>query len=96
MTTSWLLVVDPSRILSGQANTDICGSVPHKEIACIGGKGKAGSRGRKAKGPRKRLKRILRSDDEDSLALYHPEAADKRFKEAQLEAEEDLVLSSLW
>ncbi|CAL5228950.1 g12182 [Coccomyxa viridis] len=61
-----------------------------------GGKGSAGARGKKAKRPRKRLKRILGSDDEDSLALYQPDAADERFRKAQLEAEGELLLSSLW
>ena len=65
-------------------------------MPCVGGKEKAGGRGKQAKRPRKKLKRILGSDDEDSLALYQPEAADERFRKAQLEAEHDLLLSSLW
>ena len=63
---------------------------------CAGGKGKTKGKGSKARGPRKTLKRILACDDEDSLALYQPEIAEKRFKIAQLEAEDSLLLSSLW
>jgi len=65
-------------------------------LLCAGGKGKARGKGSKARCSRKTLKRILASDDEDSLALYQPEIAEKRFKKAQLEAEDGLLLSSLW
>ena len=61
---------------------------------CAGGQGKARGRGSKAKGPRKMLKRILADDNEESL--YQPEVAEQRFKKAQLAAEDDLLLSSLW
>ena len=65
-------------------------------MLCTGGKGNAVSKDKKARRPRKRMKRILGSDDEDSMALYQPDAADERFRRAQLEAENDLLLSSLW
>ena len=65
-------------------------------VLFAGGQGKARGRGSKAKGPRKTLKRILADADEESLALYQPEVAEQRFKKAQLAAEDDLLLSSLW
>ena len=59
----------------------------------------AGSHGRgrggRGKGSGKALKRVLDPADEETQALYDPVAAAQRYKRAQLQAEDEVMLPDL-
>ena len=42
------------------------------------------------------LKRVLDPADEETQALYDPMAAAQRYQKAQLQAEDEVMLSGLW
>ncbi|CAK0784979.1 hypothetical protein CVIRNUC_008184 [Coccomyxa viridis] len=71
------------------------GEQPKRQMHVTGSHGRG--RGGRGKGSaRKALKRILDPADEETQALYDPVAAAQRYKRAQLQAEDEVMLSDLW